>query len=622
MTETKTENFVFQAEVSRLLDIVVHALYSQKDIFLRELISNAADACDKLRYAALTDATLASTLAQAKYAIHLIADKDKNTLTVADNGIGMNHDDMVENLGTIARSGTKAFLEKLGADAKKDISLIGQFGVGFYSAFMVADRVEVISRKAGSAEAWRWLSEGKGSFTIEPASKNLPGTDVILHLKADAAEFTGVECLRDTVKAYSDHIPLPIYFGEDEGEQLNRASALWMRSKAEVKPEEYKEFYHHVGHAFDEPALTLHWRAEGVLEYTGLLFVPTQRPHDLFDPRRQNHVKLYVKRVFIAEATEGLLPPYLRFLRGVIDSEDLPLNISREMLQHNPVLAKMKSGITKRVLSELVKFSENAEAYATFWEQFGATLKEGLYEDFDHRSELQKLFRAKSSKEAGLVSFEEYVGRMLPEQDAVYYITGENAESLARSPQLEGFKARGIEVLLLTDAIDDFWVGAITNYNGKPFKSVTRGDNNLDKIKSAEKPASTPAADAQAHKLIAALKAIYGDAVKDVRVSARLTDSPVCLVADEGEMDMHLEKLLRQNKALNFSPKRVLEINAAHALIQKMAGMVGEGSQAPETVKDLAMLLLDQARLLEGETLADPQAFSQRLTRLGLKAAA
>lgn len=609
---SKPESHVFQAEVGRLLDIVAHALYSQKDVFLRELISNAADACDKLRYAALTDASLG----QSSYAIHLNVDKDANRLIVSDNGIGMGHEEMVENLGTIARSGTKAFLEKLSGDAKKDMNLIGQFGVGFYSVFMVADKVEVLSRKAGSQEAWRWISDGKGSFTIEPATKNLVGTDITLFLKSDATEFVGEECLRDTVKAYSDHIPIPVYFGEDEANQLNRGSPLWLRSKNDISAEDYKEFYHHVAHAFDDPALTLHWRAEGALEYTGLLFIPSQRPLDLFDPRRQNQVKLYVKRVFITDAAEGLLPPYLRFLRGVIDSEDLPLNISREMLQHNPVLAKMKRGITKKVLAELEKFAENKEAYNAFWQQCGSVFKEGLYEDFDHRNELLKLLRSPSTKEEGLTTLEAYVGRMVEGQDAIYYITGENTASLARSPQLEGFKARGIEVLLLSDAIDGFWVDQVGSFNGKPFKSATRGDNDLEKIKPAEKPPVTPEAEDAVKSLIGQLKTLYGDAVKDVRSSTRLTDSAVCLVADAGEMDIHLEKLLRQNKAVHYTPRRVLEINPSHPLINKMATLHGS-----ETLDDLAWLLLDQARLLEGEVLADPQGFSQRLTRLGLKAA-
>lgn len=620
MTEAKTEQHEFQAEVGRLLDIVVHALYSQKEIFLRELISNAADACDKLRYAAITR----PDLAQAKFTIHLVADIQASTLTVSDNGIGMSRAEIIDNLGTIARSGTKAFLEQMSGDAKKDMSLIGQFGVGFYSAFMVADKVEVISRKAGEAQAWRWVSDGKSAYTIEPAQKNITGTDIILHLKQDETEFLEQDRLKAVVAAYSDHIPIPIYFGEDEAEKLNRAAALWMRPKSDITADEYKEFYHHVAHAYDEPSQTIHWRAEGTLEYTGLLFIPSQKPHDLFDPRRHHRVKLYVKRVFITEAAEGLLPPYLRFLKGVIDSEDLPLNVSREMLQNNPVLAKMKNGITKRVLSELLKLSENKEAYAAFWEKFGAVLKEGLYDDFDHRDDLLKLFRAYSTKSSSennsLVTLEAYVSRMPPEQDAIYYITGEAGLSLANSPQLEGFRARDIEVLLLSDAIDDFWVGAMGTYHGKVFKSATRGDMNLDNIKKVDAPQETKPDHQNIAALITSLKELYGDAVNDVRISNRLTSSPVCIVAAEGELDIHLEKLLRQNKALGFTPRRFLEINPGHSLIVKMAEMTDAAQR--DQLADLAWVLLDQARLLEGETLADPLAFSQRLTRLSLKAVA
>ncbi|MBI3420280.1 MAG: molecular chaperone HtpG [Proteobacteria bacterium] len=616
MTEKTPSSQPFQAEVSRLLDIVVHALYSQKEIFLRELISNAADACDRLRYLALTK----PEWAPKKYAIHLVANEAAKTLAVADNGVGMSRQEMEENLGTIARSGTKAFMEQLSGDAKKDMNLIGQFGVGFYSAFMVATQVEVISRRAGEEQAWKWESDGKGTFTLSEAKKNQPGTDVILHLKDDAGEFLEQSRLKHVVQTYSDHIPVPIYYGDDEATQLNRATSLWMRPKNEITPEQYKEFYHHVAHAFDEPALTIHWKAEGNLEYTGLLFVPLQRPYDLFDPRRMSRVKLYVKRVFITDSAEGLMPPYLRFLRGVIDSEDLPLNISREMLQHNPVLARMKVGITKRVLSELQKLSQDKETYAKFWEKYGAILKEGLYDDLDNRDELLKLFRAPSTKGEGLVSLDDYVSRMPLGQEAVYYITGENATMLAASPQLEGFRARGIEVLLLNDAIDDFWVNIVGEYKDKPLQSATRGEINLDQIKKVEKSESTMPPPAQTETLIKALKEIYGEEVKDVRPSARLTSSPVCLVSNEGEVDMHLEKLLRQNKALGFSPKRVLEINPSHSLITRMATLAATGSKEP--LADLAWLLLDQARLLEGEPLADPMAFSQRLTRLAEKAVA
>lgn len=621
MTETQQpETQAFQAEVSRLLDIVVHALYSQREIFLRELISNAADACDKRRYLAITHAALGDS----KYAIHIVADETAGTLTISDNGAGMSRQEMQENLGTIARSGTKAFLEQLSGDAKKDMSLIGQFGVGFYSAFMVADKVDVISRKAGEDDVWRWTSDGKGTFSMAPATKNLTGTDVTLYLKADATEYLQKERLEHIVRTYSDHVPLPIYFGDDESTKLNRAAALWMRGKNDIKPEEYREFYHHVAHANDEPAHTIHWRAEGKLEYTGLLFVPTQKPFDLYDPRRQHRVKLYVKRVFITEAAEGLLPPYLRFLKGVIDSEDLPLNISREMLQNNPVLASMRRGITSRVLNELQKIAENTEEYNKFWERFGSVIKEGLYDDTEHRTQLLKLFRARSTRSEHLVSLDDYIARMPSTQDSIYYITGDDVLALARSPQLEGFRARDIEVLLLSDAIDDFWIGQVAGHEGKMFKSVTRGESNLDAIKKVDKPAEAQPPKDKLESLLKTLKEIYGESVKEVRASVRLTQSPVCLVAGDGELDIHLEKLLRQNKAqginLGLSPPRVLEVNPTHALIGRMAELAANGQN--DRLSDLAFLLLDQARLLEGEALADPQAFSERLTRLSLSAVA
>lgn len=607
----------FQAEVSRLLDIVVHALYSQKEIFLRELISNAADACDKLRYLALSK----PELAPAKYAIHVSPEGPTGKLIISDNGIGMNREDLTELLGTIARSGTKTFLEQIEANKKGDMNLIGQFGVGFYSAFMVADKVEVLTRKAGEEQAWRWSSDGKGTYIIEEAKKHLAGTEITLTLKTEEQGFLDDSRIKHIIKTYSDHIAVPIYLGDDEGTQLNRAAALWTRSKSEISEADYKEFYHHVAHAYDEPDMTIHWKAEGKLEYTGLLFVPLHKPHDMFDPKRQNRVKLYVKRVFITENAEGLLPPYLRFLRGVIDSEDLPLNISREMLQHNPVLAKLKHGITKRVLQEFLKRAEDAKAYAHFWENYGVILKEGLYDDLDFREDLLKLFRTRTTKGEALVSLDDYVARMPPEQDCVYYINGDDPNMLAHSPQLEGFRARDIEVMLFSDAIDDFWVGAVGEYKGKKLVSVTRGDADLDKIKKVDAPADAPKPEQTGvAELVAALKTIYGEAVKDVKESTRLTDSPVCLVAGDADVDFHLEKLLRQNKVKGLNPRRILEINPRHSLILKMATQAKAGQA--EALSDSAWLLLDQARLLEGDIPSDTAAFTQRLTRLIEKAVA
>ena len=624
MTE---ERLSFQAEVSRLLDIVAHSLYSEKEVFLRELVSNASDACDRLRYAALTQPELSADDPNLK--VRLIVDKEARTLTVADNGIGMNREDLVENLGTIARSGTAAFMRSLkesakeGAkdgDAKKDVNLIGQFGVGFYSAFMVADRVEVLTRKAGETQGWRWLSDGKGEFTIADAADLPRGTQIKLHLREGDDEYLEEHRLATIVRKYSDHIAIPILFGEgDDAKSLNSASALWMRSKNEITADQYKEFYHHVGHAFDDPWLTLHWRAEGAIEYTNLLFVPSSKPFDLFDPKRAHRVKLYVKRVFITDSAEGLLPPYLRFLRGVVDSEDLPLNISREMLQHNPMLAKIRAGLTRRVLSELGKKArdtEKAEEYAAFWENFGAVLKEGLYDDYEHRDDLLKLMRFRSTAGDGLVSLEEYLGRMKEGQEAIFTISGDDIETLKRSPQLEGFKAKGVEVLLLTDPVDEFWVPSVGSFQDKPFKSVTRGGADLGKIQGGEeKPAEEKASEGELTDLLVLLKLTLQDAVKDVRPSERLTDSAVCLVADENDMDMHLERLLKQHKQLGMdapAAKRILEVNPSHPLIKRLAERA-KASGAATSLDDAAWLLLDQARIVEGEALPDPAAFARRL---------
>jgi molecular chaperone HtpG len=607
----------FQAEVSRLLEIVAHSLYSEKEIFLRELISNASDACDRLRYAALTEPALAG--GDAEYRVVLTPDKKARTLTIADNGIGMNRVELIENLGTIARSGTAAFMSQVSGDSRKDMSLIGQFGVGFYSAFMVADQVEVRSRKAGEAEGWRWASDGKGEFTVEPLPDAARGAAIVVHLREGEDEYLDPDRLRRIVHTYSDHIGLPILLKDGGKEEtINTASALWTRPRGEITPEQYKEFYHHVGHSFDDPWLTLHNKAEGVLEYTSLLFVPSTKPFDLFDPERKSRVKLYVRRVFITDEGTELLPAYLRFLRGVVDSEDLPLNISREMLQSNPMVARIRQQLTRRVLTELgKKATEAADEYATFWDNFGAVLKEGLYEDREQRDTLLELARFRSTAREGLVSLDEYVEKMRPGQDAIYTITGDNLDIVKRSPQLEGFRARGVEVLLLTDPIDEFWVPAIGTYKEKPLKSATRGGIDLDKIAAPEEqPQEQPVAPpAKLASLIAIFKLALGDAVKDVRSSDRLTDSAVCLVADEGDMDMHLERLLKQHHRLDTAAKRILELNPRHQLIERLAATIGE-SGASDQIGDFAWLLLDQARIVEGEQLPDPPAFARRLAVL------
>jgi molecular chaperone HtpG len=635
------ETLSFQAEVSRLLDIVANSLYSHKEIFLRELISNASDACDRLRYQAIANPELIAD--DPEFRIRLSVDKAARQLSIADNGIGMNREELIENLGTIAQSGTAAFVEQLD-EAGGDVTQIGQFGVGFYSAFMVADRVEVTSRRAGEAQVWSWSSDGKGSFSVSESDRELPrGTEVTLHLRKGEKDFLSPVEIRRVVTTYSDHIAIPILLAgeaEGEGDPLNQASALWTRPKSDITDEQYREFYHHVGHAFDDPWLKLHFKAEGVIEYTGLLFVPSARPFDLFHPERHNRLKLYVKRVFITDECDGLVPPYLRFVKGVIDSEDLPLNVSREMLQNNPLVAKIRQAVVKRILGELKRKAEKApEDYAAFWRNFGSVLKEGVYEDESQRGKLLELARFDTTATLGagngdgaaqgegataLVSLKDYVARMRDGQAAIYYITGEAPEALVRSPQLEGFAAKGVEVLLLSDPVDDFWLSTVPDYDGKPFKSVTRGAADLDAIEAdqATEPAeksdgAAPAADANLDALIAFVKLTLKDQVKDVRVSGRLTESPVCLVADEGDMDMHLERLLKQHRQIDSTSQRILEVNPGHALIGRLAERVAApGSGSNSDLEDAARLLLDQALIMEGEPLPEPGAFARRLSRL------
>jgi molecular chaperone HtpG len=635
MAKTKTadapkgETREFQAEVAKLLDIVVHSLYSNSEIFLRELISNASDACDKLRYEAITTPSLLED-GSADFSIHISADKKAKTLTIADNGIGMNHDDLVANLGTIAKSGTAEYLKAAKEAKTKDVNLIGQFGVGFYSAFMVADSVSVETRKAGDKSGWTWTSDGKGAFTIAENKDAARGAKITLHLKKDAEEFLEPMRLRTIVKTYSDHIALPVILDPVEGEKkdaekdgekeeaapetLNSASALWMRPKNEITDEQYKEFYHHVGHGFDEPWHTLHYRAEGAIEYTALLFIPSQKPFDLFHPERKGNVKLYVNRVFISDSLEGLMPQYLRFVRGVVDSSDLPLNISREILQTNPLLRKIQSGIVKRLFKDLKERANNAEEYAKFWNVFGAVMKEGLYEDFERREDLLELARFKTTASDGLVSLKEYVGRMKDGQDAIYYITGENIASLKNSPQLEGFIAKGIEVLLLTDPVDEFWVPNIGKFEDKSFKFVGEAGADLSKIagetnKEDEKTEDAAPEDS-VKALIENLKKVLGEEVADVRPSERLTGSPVCLVSETGGMSLHLARMLKQHGEGTGMIPKVLEINPKHALIKRMTAM-GESE-----LSDAAYLLLDQARIVEGEAVPDPAAFAKRLSAM------
>ncbi len=622
-TATAPQSRTFEADVAKLLHLMVHSVYSDKDVFLRELISNAADACEKLRYEAITDPALLGD--DPKPRITLRIDAAESRLTVEDNGIGLSAEEMIEALGTIARSGTKAFMERIeAAQASEGAQLIGQFGVGFYSAFMVADRVDVISRRAGSDSASIWSSDGKGAYTVGPidvAEAPARGTRVILHLSEEGKTYADRFTLERIVKAQSGHVPVPIFIVETleaEPEEIADGVALWTKAKADISAEDYADFYRSVAGQFDTPALTVHFRAEGRHEYTALVFVPGAPPFDLFDPDRKGRVKLYVKRVFITDDAE-LLPRYLRFVRGVVDSADLPLNLSREMLQDSAILGAIKKGVTGRVLTELDKLAQNdAEAYAGIWENFGPVLKEGLYEDYERRAQLLGLARFKSTTSgtaagSGWRSLKDYAADLKENQTAIYYITGDLAR-IEHAPQLEGFRARGVEVLLLPDQVDSFWVTAGVDYEGKPFKSVTQGATDLTLIPLTT-PAETPTPEAgeQTGDFIAFVKQTLGEEVSDVRASDRLTTSAVCLVAPESGMDRRLEKLLAGAGRLDMAVKPILEINPRHALVAALAA-ADASDEAFRT--DAARLLYDQARVLDGEQPTDPVAFADRLMRV------
>jgi molecular chaperone HtpG len=617
--ESAAQSQPFQAEVSELLNLMVHSVYSETDIFLRELISNASDACDKLRYEAITRPELIADGVAPK--IQIAPSKKANTLSVTDTGIGMDRQELIDNLGTIARSGTKSFLARLN-EASDGAGLIGQFGVGFYAAFMVAEWIVVTSRRAGSEEVWTWSSSGGAGFEVAPASEAdakriARGTEIVLHLKADAAKYLETHEIERIVSAYSDNIQFPIELVPEEGEprQINSASALWQRSKSELKPEDYTQAYKSIAGAFDEPAMTLHYRAEGRYSYVVLLFAPSTKPFDLFDPSRKSKLKLYVRRVFITDDAD-LLPSYLRFIRGVVDSEDLPLNLSREMLQNNPQLAQIRKAVTGRVIGEFETLSEkDPEAFSKIWDAFGPVIKEGLYEDYERREKLLAL--AKFNTTAGdKRSLKQYIADLKPNQTEVYFLVGDSIERLKSNPRLEAAASRGIEVLLLTDPVDAFWTSAPLDFEGKPLKSLSQGDINFDlipplddKAKDETKPVSDEAA------TIAVIKASLGDRVSDVRASQRLTTSASCLMAGSFGPDRELERLLsQQNRGTRTKP--ILEINLRHPLVAAIAKAEGEKAKAD----DLSLLLLEQAQILDGELPDDPAAFAARLNRLVLQA--
>jgi molecular chaperone HtpG len=618
-SDTAVHTQPFQAEVSELLHLMVHSVYSETDIFLRELVSNASDACDKLRYEAIAGPALLGEGDVLK--IRIIPNKTAGTLTIADNGIGMERQELIDHLGTIARSGTKAFVSKL-KEAKDGLGLIGQFGVGFYSAFMVADKIVVVSRRAGESDVWTWTSSGGSGFEIarasdEEAVRLARGTEIVLHLKDDAKKYLETYEIERIVGAYSDNILFPIELVPEEGEprQINSASALWQRSKSELTAEDYKKAYQQIASAFDDPAMTLHYRAEGRYSYAVLLFAPSTKPFDLFEPSRKGRVKLYVRRVFITDDAD-LLPGYLRFIRGVVDSEDLPLNISREMLQNNPQLVQIRKAVATRVVNELESLADkDPENFAKIWEAFGAVLKEGIYEDFERREKLLALSRFTTTS-GEKRSLKDVIADFKPNQTEIYYLVGDSIERLKSSPRLEAATARGIEVLLLSDPVDAFWTSMPSEFEGKPLKSLSQGDLNLDLIprvdEADEAKKDEPAADEAA--TIAVIKAALGERVSDVKASTRLTSSASCLVADSQGPSRELERILaQQNRGMRTKP--ILEINLRHALVTAIT----KAQAGSKVVDDLSLLLLEQAQIMDGELPEDPAAFAARLNRLVLQ---
>ena len=614
----------FQTEVNQLLHLIIHSLYSSKEIFLRELISNASDALDKLKYLTLTDDTFKSIKYDPKIEISYL-DKDNKLLTVSDCGIGMNKDGLAKNLGTIARSGTKQFLENLTGDSKKDSSLIGQFGVGFYSSFMVADKVEVISRKAGEKEAWIWTSDGKSGYSIDNSVRKTAGTDIVLHLNDEGKEFVNRWEIQNIIKKYSNHIPFPIFLhyeenkydkkGEVKGkekktDQVNAASAFWKRPKSELKKKDYNEFYKTISHDQENPMMHIHTQAEGTLDYTTLFYIPKTAPFDLFQVDNQAGVKLYVKRVFITEDDKELMPSYLRFVRGIIDSEDLPLNVSREILQKNRILAKIKSNSVKKILSELTALTKKKDKYLEFYEQFGRLLKEGAYQDFENRDTLLELLIFKSSKMDDFTSLAEYVDRMKEDQKSIYYITGENEESLRNSPLLEMYNGKDMEVLIMDDPFDEIIIPSLQKYKEKPFKSVHHSDA-ADDLKTEDSKSDKK----DLNPLVKKIKKVLGGQVKDVMVSSRLNESPSCIVADQNDPTAKMQEMFKaMGQSTMPDVKPILEINPEHKIVKKMKAL-----GKTKTFEDLCWLLYEQAMLIEGVKLPNPATFVTRLNNFLIK---
>ncbi len=622
-TNINEEHIKFDAEVGKILQLMIHSLYANKDIFLRELVSNASDACDKLRYLSITSPELIKD--NAEFKIKISVDEEKRRLTISDNGIGMNREDLIDNIGTIARSGTQGFLSKLTGDASKDVQLIGQFGVGFYSGFMVADEMEVITCKAGEKEVWQWHSRGDGEYTLKKLEKSeaVRGTSIILHLKPGEDDFLDKFRLRHIVKTYSDHISFPIEFSASDGavEVFNNASAIWMRPKLEITQDQHKEFYKQVSHLPDNPWHVIHNKNEGVVEYTNLLYIPSSKPFDLFSPERHSKVKLYVKKVYIGDEGLNLVPAYMRFLHGVIDSEDLPLNISRETLQHNNSLEKIRKSIVKRVVGELKnKLEKERDSYVEFWGNFGAVLKEGLCESMpaEEKEKLLEICLFKSALHDKYVSLSEYIDAMKEGQTTLFYLSGDNVEKIKNSPQLEGFLKNGIDVLLFTDTVDDFWVNVMHEFKGKEIKSVTRSGIELDKIlkpKTEGEEESKEEVKLSLHEqtLVDFFKKTLGSIIMDAKISGKLVDSPVCLSVAEGAMDIRMERYLKDQKQIGTSFAKIIEINANHPIIDKIRKAIDKNDALAE---ELVLALFDQACIIEGEPVADMAAFSKRMNSL------
>ena len=622
----------FEADTGKILDIVINSLYSEREIFLRELVSNGSDALDKRKYLGLTDKKINNSSDASEIKIE-VNNKEK-ILTISDNGIGMNEEDLKSSLGTIARSGTKAFLEQVASnskDKKSDMSMIGQFGVGFYASFMVADSVEVVSKKAGEEQAWKWSSDGKTGFDLVKTDKKTAGTSITLKLKKDAKEFLEETRLQFVVRKYSDHISYPVKLLEidkkDAKEKtLNEASALWTRPSKDITEEQYQEFFSHIGAGFGKPLLTMHNNTEGTISYTNLICIPSTRPFDLFNPDRKSSLKLYINRVFITDKCDALVPSYLRFIKGLVDTQDIDLNVSREMLQNNPAVSKISKSLVGKILRELKKVSEkNVDGYKSFWKEYGAVLKEGLYEDAERKETLLDLCRFSTNENDEIMSLSSYLEKMPENQKDIYYISAETRSQALASPHLEGFKSKNIPVLIMTDAIDQFWLPMIGSFKDKKFTSITQGQINLDDLDEKNKDKKSDSKDQKEKQdkefvdLIAQMKVVLGEQVKDIRLSSKLTDSPVCLVADDGDMDIAMEQLMAQRDTNYKGAPRILEINGDHSLIKNMKSLLSK-KENNDLVSDAGTLLFEQARLLEGKMPADPAQFSKIMNQFLLKA--